>query len=263
MCVTTSKAELADTKILSLPLDSGRHYIAYCNTAKNKSERRNAMILPIPGRTTQSMFHDTTKYNAFMEHIVILANMTIWEGYTPSGGDRGQDSEIFKCGIYDVVISPRFGDIIEHISTMERDRQPDLNDSLIRHFTTRYVGYSFVMCLFENDKTMSAQPIAFEYEPTNADDIYFPTVDGHDGSAPAIGRMTSLDHMLIYEHTGRKTREYAFNSITPPGEVPDFLKDRSYRVVEIDAGVFNYDIRIKRSELAASDFDDGPDLYGT
>ena len=43
MCITVNKANLAKTKIMSLPLESGNHFIAYSNKVKNLSGKPNAI----------------------------------------------------------------------------------------------------------------------------------------------------------------------------------------------------------------------------
>ena len=37
MCITVNHAALSNTKILSIPLENGNHFISYSNKAKNLS----------------------------------------------------------------------------------------------------------------------------------------------------------------------------------------------------------------------------------
>lgn len=69
MCITINHAHLSKTKILSLPLENGNHFIAYSNKVKNESGKPNAMILPIPGKTSPELFHNTESYKDFMDEI--------------------------------------------------------------------------------------------------------------------------------------------------------------------------------------------------
>lgn len=70
MCITINTAVLSKTKILSVPVNNGNHFIAYSNSVKNTSGKPNAMIFAIPGKTSPSLFYDTTKYKDFMDTII-------------------------------------------------------------------------------------------------------------------------------------------------------------------------------------------------
>lgn len=63
----------------------GNHFISYSNKAKNLSGKRNAMILPIPGETDQSLFIHTTKYKNFMEDIIKVCGFDKYYGILSKG----------------------------------------------------------------------------------------------------------------------------------------------------------------------------------
>ena len=270
MCITVNKAALSSTKIMSLTLDNGRQFIAYSNKVDNLSGEPNSMILPIPGVLKQEWFHNTEKYNDFMDDII---DNTTDEDYTGirSRGLKGKFLELsydsFSVGMYKIGIAASYEGIQQYIDTLPENERPKISNELSEFFKTQYAGWSFVVCAFAGNKKMESQPIAFEYEPLGEAFLYFPTMDAHDGGAPNVGEMISVDHTFIYEHTGEQKEDWEMHSYSPyknrneKPEYPEFLKNRKFRCKEFQGKMKNGDTYIKIEEMNKINFLDDPMFY--
>jgi hypothetical protein len=256
MCITVNKAKLSKTKILSIPVGNGNHFIAYSNSVKNTSGRPNAMIFAVPGKTKQEWFYDTTKYKDFLDEIIDNSDLIEdYYGIRSRGLSKGfLGFESFEVGNYKVGLADSFNGAIEFINSQPRENRPVISDSLQKFFETNYFNLSFVVCLFSSEKTIDAQPIAFEYEPFFSDQLYFPTMDSHDGEAPSLSGLVEADHTFIYEHTGESNRKLYKEAIELKADVPVFLKKRRYRTVELNGMVKNGDTFISLNELKNAPF---------
>lgn len=259
MCITTNKASLSNTTILSIPVDNGRHFLAYSNKVKNLSGKPNAMILPIPGKTKQEWFHDTTEYKDFLKEIVKKSDIDNWCGnLSMSRGCKSFDR--FNVGMYTIGLSESFEGAEEFISSLEENVRPEISDSLKEFFKKEYKGWSFAVCCFSSNEVIDSQPIAFEYEPVNSDIIFYPTMDSHDGEAPDFTERIKSDHTFIFEHSGEMKKEYEMESIQLNSQVPSILQNRKYRNSYEDGYDFNGDTFISLSEMSALEFSENPKL---
>jgi len=257
MCITVNHADLSKTKILSLPLENGNHFIAYSNKVKNLSGKPNAMILPIPGETNPSWFHNTESYKGFMDEITKKCNYI--EDYL---GERSRGFlslskgfERFELGMYTVGLAREFSGIREFLDQLPEEKRPEISEELKNFFEEKYAGWSFAICCFASDKAIDAQPIAFEYRPFGENLLYFPTMDGHDGKAPIIDSVVKTDHTLIYEHTGKMNDiDYAQKFVTLDAAVPEFLQNRKYRAVFTRSVEKNGDTFVDLNKLKESEF---------
>lgn len=264
MCITVNHAHLSKTKILSLPLENGNHFIAYSNKVKNKSGKPNAMILPIPGETNPSLFHDTTKYKGFMDEIIKNCELDTYLGVLSRGISKGitLSYEKFELGQYTIGLSRNFSGVRNFLNQFSEDKRPEISESLKNFFEEKYAGWSFAVCVFDSDKTISAQPIAFEYKPFGPGLIYFPTMDGHDGEAPDVESFVDTDHTFIYEHTGpmKNPEEFMQKFVTLSAEVPEFLQNKKYRAIFLRGMQKNGDSYIDANKMSDLDFLDEPEL---
>jgi len=227
MCIVSAEAKLSKTRILSLPLDNGRHLLSYSNKVENTSGKVNSMILPIPGELNQDWFSVTTEYNKFLEEIEEQA-------YTEEYRSRGVKSksveylsfEEFEVGFYKVITTNDIEALRERLSTLDARQRPEISDELLNFFKTNYEGWSFVVCIFSGDKEMEAQPIMFEYKPFHYEWIYYPMMDSHTGGAPNLNEDVSVDHTLIIEHIGLKEGETT--KVKFSQDVPEKLRRRKF-----------------------------------
>jgi hypothetical protein len=256
MCITVNHANLSKTKILSLPLENGNHFLAYSNKVKNESGKPNAMILPIPGETKPEWFHNTESYKDFLDEITKKCDYV--EDYLGirSRGFKSKGFERFELGQYTIGLAKGFQGVREFIDQLPQEKQPAISEELKNFFEEKYAGWSFAVCVFDSEKTIDAQPIAFEYKPFSYDLIYFPTVDGHDGGAPRIGGMVKTDHTFIYEHTGVMSEKVYQKSVVLDAPVPEFLKERKYRAAFTRGLELNGDTFVDAKKMAASNFED-------
>ena len=264
MCISVNHAAMSKTKILSLVLDSGNHFIAYSNKVKNLSGKPNAMILPIPGETKQEFFYDTTKYKDFMDEIIKKCDYEEdYLGFRSRGMHLSKSKffENFTVGMYDVGLSKNFEGIQEFLASFPEDKRPDISTELQNFFKEKYAGWSFAICVFDTDKTIDAQPIAFKYKPFGDKVIYFPTMDGHDGKAPVIDSMVDVDHTFIYEHTGSTDgMELVQKFVTLKADVPAFLQDRKYRAIYARGNAKNGDTFLNVEKMTNGSFREEPEL---
>lgn len=263
MCITVNKADLSATKILSLPLENGRHFIAYSNRVLNRSGKPNAMILPIPGTTKPEWFHNTAKYNDFLNDITKKAD---WESWMPqfklSRSAKGfLGFEQFNLGMYTIGLASSFEGAEEFIASLPEEKRPEVSEGLRSFFREHNKGWSFAVCCFSSDQTIDAQPIAFEYTPFNPDLLYFPTLDAHNGKAPNLKKMVEADHTFIYEHTGKFDRALYTMDHVELDHVPDFLNKRRYRLKDRNGSVPNGDTYIRISEMNDIDFSVDASVY--
>ena len=260
MCITVNHAKLSGTKILSIPVENGKHFIAYSNKAQNLSGKPNAMILPIPGETKQEWFYDTTKYKNFMEEITEKCDYGTYLGVLfRSLSSKSAKFDQFELGMYTVGLSKDFGGVEEFINSLPENKKPEISESLKSFFKEKCAGWSFVVCVFDTEKTIDAQPIAFEYTPFNYDLIYFPTVDSHDGGAPNLKELVEADHTFIYEHTGPTGENKLMQEfVTLKAEVPEFLNKRKYRAKSLRGKYVNGDTYINISNINDINFSDEP-----
>ena len=260
MCITVNHAKLAKTKILSLALANGNHFIAYSNRVENLSGKPNAMILPIPGETKPEWFHNTETYKDFLDEIT---EKCAFERYFPMLSMRSAKGILqkFELGMYSVGLSNNFEGIQQFLSELPENKRPEVSEELQKFFKEKYAGWSFAICTFDSEKTIDAQPIAFEYKPFAFDLLYFPTMDGHDGKAPEIGDLVNSDHTFIYEHTGSVNETLMQDSVHLNAKVPDFLQDRKYRSIYRSGRVKNYDTYINVTKMNKLSFSEEPQLH--
>ena len=256
MCITINTAKLSKTKILSIPVGNGNHFIAYSNSVQNTSGKQNAMILAIPGKTKQEWFYDTTKYKKFLDEILDKADYD--QGYLGIRyrGGKSKSLSVFNVGMYTVGLADSFDGVLNFIK-----ERAEITDSLTVFFKETYKGWSFAVCLFDSNKTIDAQPIAFEYTPFDNNLIYFPTMDAHTGNAPDMNEKVDVDHTFIYEHTGKPTEELYQEFVELDDKyVPEFLKKRKYRFREVKSrSQPNGDTYMNLSEIDATPFsEDAP-----
>jgi hypothetical protein len=260
MCITVNHASLSKTKILSLPLSNENHFIAYSNSVKNLSGEPNAMILAIPGKTKPEWFHNTEEYKDFLKEITDNAGLDSWLGTLfLSRGMKGFDR--FELGMYTIGLADSFEGAEEFINSLPENKRPKISEKLSEFFGLEYSGWSFAVCCFDSNKTIDAQPIAFEYTPFNSDFLYFPSLDAHDGDAPDLNASVLTDHTIIFEHTGKREKEYIMESLKLNAPVPDFLQNRKYRFVHMRGMAKNGDTFIKISEMNELEFSQDPKMY--
>jgi hypothetical protein len=244
MCITSHKAELKSTKIISFRKEDGNVYLAYSNTVRNLSDKRNVMLLPIPGEVRGEWFYDTTNYSNYLNEI--SRQTTVSEAYAYGVHSRGSQVKSkslsmsrVDVGQYEILFSKDFDELHRELT----QAGVEVSAELIEFFVEHYPGFTLVACLFDSNKTIDAQPIALEYKPISNDILFFPTMDSHDGSIPRISdERVALDHHIISE-LEYGDPEKGLVSFTQ--EVPEFLKDVRYGTYKLRFFDSNGDIYVR------------------
>ena len=224
MCITSSPAELSNTKIMSIKLDEDYHLLAYSNKVKNLSKFPNSMILAVPGTLTQTDFYDTTAYAKFLEEIEMFRQMR--SRSLTKGINTDNDTlsfETFGLGMYTVFLSESAALISDALKALPEEKRPKISDELLSFFSTHYHGWSLVVCVFDSEKAVDAQPIMFKYKPFNKNMLYFPGMDSHDGGAPNTNAIVKVDHYIISQLTGVGKTEFSDDC-----KVPEILQNREF-----------------------------------
>ncbi len=246
MCITSAKAKLSKTRIMSMALDNGRHLMSYSNKAQNLSGNKNSMILAIPGKLKREWFMDTTNYNKFLENIEDQAHLNYDEShgvYSRGISFKSKGFDRFNIGMYDILIAEDIREIVERLGAMG----PVISEELTNFFEIHYKGWSFVFCIFDGSEEMDSQPVTFEYEPFHYNWLYFPTMDSHGGGAPNLVGEVKMDHTLIYEYPGLADR--VVNNVKFSQEVPEVLKRRNYVATKWEKSLINADMYINFETL--------------
>lgn len=246
MCITSAKAKLSKTRIISMALDNSRHLLSYSNKAQNLSGNKNSMILAIPGKLKREWFMDTTNYNKFLEDIENQAHLEYDEShgiYSRSLSFKSKGFDRFNVGMYDILIAEDVREIVERLGVMG----PVISEELISFFENHYKGWSFVFCIFDGSEEMDSQPVTFEYEPFHYNWLYFPTMDSHGGGAPNLNKIVSMDHTLIYEYPGLADR--VVNNLNFSQEVLEVLRRRNYIATKWKYSLVNGDMYINFETL--------------
>ena len=255
MCITVAEAKLSKTKILTMPLDNGNHYMAYSNSFVNEKQNgKNAMILPIKGKTKQEWFYDTTNYKSFLDDIVNSSTDDKYMGYASRGISKGLNIEIFNVGMYNVGLT----DSIDSAAIFLSDNNVEVKEELINFFREKYVDFSFAVCIFDSTEKIDSQPIAFEYIPNDNTVLFYPTMDCHTGDAPDLREFVETDHHIIYVHDFNESEfKFAKTSITL-NNVPDYLNNKKYRFLKLNQSLKNGDIYINIDSINKASFLEKP-----
>lgn len=263
MCIAVLPSEMENTKILSIPVggDSLNHFLCYSNNVVNLSGSPNAMILPVPGIVKQEWFYDTTPFKFFMNDISDNCNYLYDYLGREKSLSRGGLSVNFKLGQYSIYVVPQDGDLTQTISSIDESIRPTIKNSFYDFFDKYYKNCSFVICLFGNNDTIDAQPIAFEYLPNNPNLLYFPTMDCHNGEIPDLNQYVKLNHIFLFEHTGLQPEGMKKTSTICRFDVPSFLKDRKYRSLIGDNNELNGDTFIYIDNMTETSFGKYPLIY--
>lgn len=148
MCITSGKAELSKTKILSMPLDNGRHLLSYSNKAINLSGKPNSMILPIPGEVNKDWFYNTTEYNRFMNDIERDANAHLYRSAGLLRKSKSLSFDEFEVGFYKVITTNDI-DRLKYrlLDFYDESQRPEISEELL-NFSNHITRDGVSWCVF-------------------------------------------------------------------------------------------------------------------
>lgn len=202
MCVSIFPAEFFGTTIMGNLAMHPQHgeimVIAYENTAENRHSGANAMLLHFPSRYHMSQENFVSTEGASN----ILADMRkaatpITRGGRLSGEITKGFVEIFKHGIYTVVLTDDASQIPNALHRVPVEKRPGLNQKLFDWYAKHYKGYGVALCCFNNRDAKQATPLMVWYTPQNPGLIELPAIDCHTGETPYVSSKVYVDHWLI------------------------------------------------------------------
>jgi hypothetical protein len=242
MCITSQRANLERTKIVSFRKKDGNVFMAYSNSVENRHQGRNVMLLPIPGEVRSEWFYDTTPYNNFMNQIssqtMVSEGLTYGErtlGRSRGGMTKGINRT--QVGQYDVLFSNEISELRDALL----EAGVAVTAQLLNFFADHYKGYTIVACLFSSRDKIDAQPIALEYKPFSDTWIFIPTMDAHDGGVPRR-EPVGVDHRIIVEDNTRPLETPGNVEFSQP--VPDFIKEVNFGTFYLERNYENGDLYV-------------------
>lgn len=232
MCMTLEQAELSSTLIYvgeAIIKDNKYvHILAYQNTAKNKSDNPNAMVIPFP--TTEYMDEenviDTRACKNFLQNITHATEQkSLSRGlYLYDSDDiigcAGSVAQVFDVGSYTVILANKVTQIPEALKRVPKNKRPVISVKFLIEFNKLYPNQPIAICCWEG--YIEAEPLLWWYIPNNKDKFFIPTMDAHDGNGPKKDSSVWVDHIINVGST------IAFHSDFPisyENELSDQLKE--------------------------------------
>lgn len=240
MCMTAAQASLAQTTIYTgehLDEDGKTvHVTLYENTAQDLSGHGgNAMLLAVPARG-KIRFLDTSGCPDILKRFRKAFPMPRTLSKSGSGDRNAVD--VVRCGIYTCVVAypgSTMRDIRRAIETrVEPENRPSIGDDYIASLRKAYRmpgsdadTHTFVIACFSNEEAAAAHPIAYAYEPIDAENLFFPGLDDHEGKVPTHVKPVTRDHLLL-ACSHLKTAGLQVDLSDVPAELRRFLPERFY-----------------------------------
>lgn len=214
MCVTLSPARLKKTVVYAgeahHPLRRDIHNIRYVhvlgyqNEAENKSDKPNAMILPIPSKVEMGPENviDTTTCPTILKDMAISIESIGGAAHTRSLtlDAKGYPSvKVFQAGSYTVALVQRASEVAQAVAALPEHLRPVLNRKILNAYSKWYADWPIAVCAW--DGRIKAEPLFWWYEPINAKVLFLPALDSHNGKAPNPSGNVERDHTLVIGST--------------------------------------------------------------
>ncbi len=205
MCCSLHPAKMTSTILYAAEtLHQGNlvHVLGYQNRAENLSPGPNAMLLPIPSDAPMGPDNmlDTTGAKSILKDYARYVhghNARRSRGMKGFGADDDySDSvQVFDKGGYTIALADSAKDIIAALDRMPANRRPTINAEIFEAYDYLYPKWKMALCAW--DGSLEASPLLWWYRPMNADRLFMPALDAHDGHAPKLAADVDLDHTLI------------------------------------------------------------------
>lgn len=200
MCCTLGPARLSNTVIYSgHAVRNGLSVttLAYQNRATSRGP--NAMILPIPTDTPMGPENivDTREGRWFLSDLDTSTRQrqrSTLKSAPLLGSARS--AQVFDSGSYTVVLATDAASISEALDRVPENKRPRVAPSFFVEYGRLYPGWPIAVCCWSGE--IEAEPLLWWYAPKFPDWLFFPTVDAHDGTAPAAGDVKT-DHVIIWD----------------------------------------------------------------
>jgi hypothetical protein len=230
MCCTFTESQMSNTRIyVGEAKRQGKlvHVLAYQNVAITQGP--NAMVLPFPTQTKMDKENviDTRQFKNFLTDIGEASRHHTKGRRGLTLGSRGDDddsyAEVFNVGSYTVILADNVFQIPEALTRVATEKRPNVSTDFLIGYAKLYPKQPVAVCCW--DGSIEAEPLMWWYEPTNAEQLFIPTMDAHDGKAPNLNKSVYTDHLISVGSTegnlGRKVSYQDFSKI--PYEVKELL----------------------------------------
>jgi hypothetical protein len=158
----------------------------------------NCLIVPILGEWDSIRLLNTSSAPSILEDI---SNSLLRPSFgahplpAPTGAFGG-GIVFLQFDIYDIVLAQRASDIQRVLPQIAIEKRPKINDAVFEMFD-RWYNCPLAICCFNQAASGKAKPLAFAFEPLYPDKLIVYTLDGHDGSVPALTKTVQLDHSIF------------------------------------------------------------------
>ncbi len=207
MCVSMHPAEFSGTTLYvgrrRHPEHGLVHVLGYRNTAANRADGPNAMLLHLPARgMTQANFLDVGDSTDVLDRMVdAVRPRSVAAGGMAAmdwmGGDGGR-VEVFEHDIYTVMLAADPTDLPAALGRVPAHKRPALNPELMRFYAERYPGHALAVCCFDNASAAQAKPLLMWYEPLDPEVLVAPALDAHTGRPPGMVGKVPVDHWVLF-----------------------------------------------------------------
>ncbi|MEV5607934.1 hypothetical protein [Streptomyces sp. NPDC052225] len=183
------------------------HVLGYRNTAENRGDGPNAMLLHLPAarplRPADFLFtqHHPHLMDALLDAAAppppaLMSDGMDWMDGT--GTEAPPPAQIFDHDIYTVVLAADARAIPAALAEVPRRRRPRVDPLLIDFYAQRYPDHALALCCFDNAEAERAAPLFLRYHPHDPDLLTAPALDCHTGGPPVRGRPVATDHRLVF-----------------------------------------------------------------
>ncbi|MBQ0868025.1 hypothetical protein ACH4RA_06020 [Streptomyces smyrnaeus] len=206
MCVSMGPAEFSGTTLYMGRLHHARHglvhVLGYQNTAVNRADGPNAMLLHLPAQgMTQDNFLDVGSSSDVLERMVeavrpssVAAGGMAWMG----SAARAHEVQVFEHDIYTVLLASDPTALPAALHRVPARKRPHLDPELTRFYAERYPGYAVAVCCFDNAEAAKAKPLLMWYTPLDPDVLTAPALDAHTGRPPGMVGQVPVDHWVLF-----------------------------------------------------------------
>jgi hypothetical protein len=178
------------------------HVLGYQNTAVNRADGPNAMLLHLPAHgMTQDSFLDVGRSSDVLERMVDAvrprsapAGGIDWMSY----GRAPSEVQVFEHDIYTVLLASDPTALPAALHRVPEHKRPELNPELMRFYAERYPGYAMAVCCFDNREAAQAKPLLMWYVPHNPEVLTAPALDAHTGRPPGMIGKVPVDHWVLF-----------------------------------------------------------------
>lgn len=239
MCITVASARLNNTKLYvgeGVRNDELVHVVAYQNTAHNNSDEPNAMILPFPTakEMTDKNVIDTRSFSKFLDNISDASKMRTlgFDGADSRNMTKGASrgfAQVFKSGSYTVILAENVDQIPEALTRVDKSVRPRMSAEFLYGYGQLYKDQPVAICCWNG--VVKAEPLLWWYTPKNADHLFAPTMDAHDGDAPRLSDAVEMDHIISVGSTTdryQNTQNKVLYRDTIPEDVKSLLPTYVY-----------------------------------